>query len=180
MKFTSLELNGLALIEPEIFTDERGYFFESYHQKKFAEAGLNFEFVQDNESLSNKSILRGLHFQHPPYAQGKLVRVMHGAVLDVVIDIRKNSPTCGKHFKIELNDRNHYMLWIPPGFAHGFLALEDKTVFCYQCTEFYNKQAESGILWNDAELAINWGIDNPVVSAKDQQLSGFSELKSLY
>lgn len=180
MVFEKLLIEGLILIKPDVYYDDRGYFFESYHKNKFIEGGLHFDFIQNNESLSNKNVLRGLHFQNPPDEQGKLVRVMHGAVLDVVVDIRKNSKTYGKHYKVELNDRNHYLFWIPPGFAHGFLSLEDKTVFCYQCTSFYNKQSEDGILWDDKDLNINWGITNPIVSEKDLQFTEFRKLKTSF
>ena len=180
MQFEKLPIEGLILIKPDVFSDDRGYFFESYHLIKFETAGLHFDFVQDNESLSNKNVLRGLHFQNPPHGQGKLVRVMQGAVTDVVVDIRKDSPSFGKYFKTELNDKNHFMLWIPPGFAHGFVALKDHTVFCYQCTGFYNRQTENGILWNDEDLNIDWGIDRPIISEKDLFLPSWKNLGSLF
>lgn len=178
MQFEKLPIEGLILIKPDVFSDERGYFFESFHLKKFEEAGLHFHFIQDNESLSKKNVLRGLHFQNPPHEQGKLVRVMQGALLDVVVDLRTNSAAYGNHIKVELNDENHFMLWIPAGFAHGFLSLKDNTVFCYQCTGFYNKLSDNGILWNDKDLNIDWGIDRPIVSAKDQNLISFKDFKS--
>ncbi|MFI5217899.1 MAG: dTDP-4-dehydrorhamnose 3,5-epimerase [Bacteroidia bacterium] len=180
MIFEKLSIEGLVLIRPDVLQDNRGYFYESFHYEKFAEAGLHLDFVQDNESLSSKNVLRGLHFQHPPFEQGKLVRVMHGAVLDVVVDLRKNSASYGKHYKVELNDTNHTMLWIPPGFAHGFLALSDESVFCYKCTGVYNKQSEFGIIWNDKDLNIDWGITNPVVSAKDLELGRFKDYISVF
>ena len=135
-------IEGLLIIKPRVFEDPRGYFFESYHQKALQEAGLNENFVQDNQSLSQTGVLRGLHFQAPPHAQGKLVRVVTGAVLDVVVDIRKNSPTYGKHFAIELSEENKTSFWIPEGFAHGFATLRDNTIFQYKCTNYYNKPAE--------------------------------------
>lgn len=167
MEIKNTFLQGLLIIEPKVFEDNRGYFFESYNQNEFSKCGITDCFIQDNQSISDKNVLRGLHFQNPPFAQGKLVRVLSGAVLDVVVDIRKNSPTFGKHFKQLLSETNKVMLWIPPGFAHGFLTLEDKTVFFYKCTQFYNKASEASILWNDPKLAIDWEIENPIVSEKD-------------
>ncbi len=168
MKIIETSLNGLYVIEPKVFKDERGYFYESYNQKIFEESGINDVFVQDNQSLSQKNVVRGLHFQHPPFAQAKLVRVIKGAVLDVVVDIRKNSPTYGKSFSIELNEENFLMLYIPVGFAHGFATLEDNTIFAYKCSNFYNKASEDTILWNDEDLNIQWNISNPILSEKDK------------
>jgi dTDP-4-dehydrorhamnose 3,5-epimerase len=178
MKVTPLSLNGVLLIEPAVFYDERGYFLESYNEEPFIKAGIAVKFVQDNHSMSNKGVLRGLHFQNPPFDQGKLVRVVRGAVTDVIVDIRKASSTYGRHLSIELNETNRLMLWIPPGFAHGFLALEDETIFLYKCSDLYNKNAERGILWNDPELQINWGMNQPVVSSKDMELGYFKDLVS--
>ncbi|MBK7389691.1 MAG: dTDP-4-dehydrorhamnose 3,5-epimerase [Bacteroidetes bacterium] len=178
MKVTPLELKGLLLIEPVIFTDERGYFFESFNEDRFKKSGIDAAFVQDNHSLSSKGVLRGLHFQKPPFEQGKLVRVAQGAVIDVVVDIRKQSPDYGKSLSMILSANNNHMLWIPPGFAHGFLALENETVFLYKCTKAYNKESESGIIWNDTNLNINWGITSPIVSAKDLELPAFKNLNS--
>lgn len=177
MEVIKTPLEGLLVIEPKVFKDHRGYFYESYNAEAFKQAGIEAVFVQDNQSLSQKGILRGLHFQAPPHAQGKLVRVIKGAVLDVVVDIRKNSPTYGQHFSIELTEDNFKMFWIPPGFAHGFVTLEDHTIFSYKCTDVYNKAAEGGLLWNDPELGINWGIEQPVLSEKDTlnpQLKNFN------
>ncbi|MEW6773325.1 MAG: dTDP-4-dehydrorhamnose 3,5-epimerase [Bacteroidota bacterium] len=168
MKIIETPLNGLYIIEPKVFKDERGYFYESYNQKIFEESGINNVFVQDNQSLSQKNVVRGLHFQHPPFAQAKLVRVIKGAVLDVAVDIRKNSPTYGKSFSIELNEENFLMLYIPVGFAHGFATLEDNTIFAYKCSNFYNKASEETILWNDEDLNIQWNISNPILSEKDK------------
>lgn len=167
MEVIKTPLEGLLVIEPKVFKDHRGYFYESYNAEAFKQAGIDAVFVQDNQSLSQKGILRGLHFQAPPHAQGKLVRVIKGAVLDVVVDIRKNSPTYGQHFSIELTEDNFKMFWIPAGFAHGFVTLENDTIFSYKCTDVYNKAAEGGLLWNDPEMGINWGIEQPVLSEKD-------------
>lgn len=160
-------LNGVLLIKPRIFSDDRGYFYESWSKDAFLKEGINLEFVQDNQSLSCKGTLRGLHFQNPPFAQGKLVRVIQGAVLDVAVDIRKSSPTYGEHFSAVLSGENHLQMWIPPGFAHGFLALEEGTVFAYKCTNGYNKASEGSLRWNDPTLKISWGIESPLISDKD-------------
>ncbi|HPQ08875.1 MAG TPA: dTDP-4-dehydrorhamnose 3,5-epimerase [Bacteroidia bacterium] len=168
MKIIETPLKGLYVIEPKVFKDERGYFYESYNQKMFQNAGITDIFVQDNQSLSQKNVVRGLHFQSPPYAQAKLVRVIKGAVLDVVVDIRKNSQTYGKHYAIELTEENFLMLYVPVGFAHGFATLEDNTIFAYKCSNFYNKESEDTILWNDPDLNINWNVQNPVLSEKDK------------
>jgi dTDP-4-dehydrorhamnose 3,5-epimerase len=180
MTFKPLELQGLVLIEPKILTDSRGYFFESYHEKRFADNGLHLNFVQDNESCSAKGVLRGFHFQVPPFDQGKLVRVIKGSVMDVIVDIRRNSSTYGKHLKVLLDDKDRKMLWIPSGYAHGFLSLEDDSVFVYKCTNVYNKESEKGILWNDAELGVDWGIDNPLVSDKDLELPRLKDLAAYF
>lgn len=173
MKTHATPIAGIWIIEPQIFSDTRGYFFESYQKEKFQKLGIELEFIQDNESMSQKSTVRGLHFQSPPYAQGKLVRVVRGRVYDVCVDIRRGSPTYGKHFGIELSEQNHLMLWIPPGFAHGFSVLEDHTIFQYKCTQIYHKESEGGILWNDPTLNINWKVNQPIVSEKDQKLPTF-------
>jgi len=163
-----LFIEGLLVLKPRVFEDSRGYFFESFNQRLLEEAGLEEKFVQDNQSLSQKGVLRGLHFQKEPHAQGKLVRVIKGAVLDVVVDIRKNSPTYGKYFSIELTEKNKVMFWIPVGFAHGFLTLQDDTIFHYKCSNYYNKESESSIVWNDKDVNINWSIENPLLSEKDK------------
>lgn len=169
MQTESTFIDGLILIRPQIFIDERGYFFESFNQKAFFEAsGIDAPFVQDNESLSHKGVLRGLHFQNPPYAQGKLVRVVKGSVLDVAVDIRTKSPTYGRHFSAVLSSENKLQLFIPPGFAHGFAVLENNTVFSYKCTAYYHKASEGTILWNDPSLQIDWMVKNPVISEKDR------------
>ena len=180
MEVKPLALNGLLEIRPSIFRDDRGYFFEAFNINSFRNAGITTEFVQDNQSFSRKGTIRGLHFQNPPHAQGKLVWVSSGKVLDVVVDIRKNSPTYGKHIMVELSAENKLMLWIPPGFAHGFLSLEDQTIFLYKCTSTYHKESESGIIWNDPELNIEWGINNPIVSDKDLELRSFSNIESRF
>lgn len=175
MIFEKLPIEGLLLITPKVFIDSRGYFYESYNKELFLKNGINFEFRQDNQSLSFKNALRGLHFQNPPYEQGKLVRVITGSVKDVVVDIRKNSPTYGKHFSVILSSKENKMLWIPPGFAHGFVTLEDNTIFSYKCTNVYHKESESGIIFNDKILNINWEVKNPVISDKDLELKKMSE-----
>ncbi|MGZ3864838.1 MAG: dTDP-4-dehydrorhamnose 3,5-epimerase [Bacteroidia bacterium] len=161
-------IEGLLVIKPRVFEDERGYFFESFNEKLLEEAGLKAKFVQDNQSLSQKNVLRGMHFQAPPYAQGKLVRVIKGSALDVVVDIRKASPTYGKTFSIELNEQNKTMLWVPEGFAHGFCTLQDNTIFYYKCTNYYNKASEGSIAWNDPDLNIAWNVTDPLLSEKDK------------
>ena len=178
MKITRLSLEGAMLIEPSVYADERGYFYESYNYIPFRDAGITEMFLQDNQSLSAKGVLRGLHFQNPPYAQGKLIRVIQGAVLDVIVDIRKNSPTYGQNLALRLDEQNKHMMWIPPGFAHGFLTLEENTIFLYKCTQVYHKKSEGGILWNDPELNIDWGLEHPVVSSKDLELGLFRYLNS--
>jgi dTDP-4-dehydrorhamnose 3,5-epimerase len=180
MEIVKYDIEGPLLIKPRIFKDERGYFFESYNETNYISAGLNLKFVQDNESCSSKNVLRGLHFQNPPFAQGKLVRVIKGSVIDIAVDIRKNSPTYGEHIKVELSEDNKYQFWIPPGFAHGFLSLSDETIFSYKCTNLYNKESEGGIIWNDPNLNIDWGTNHPIVSEKDLILSSFNELNSQF
>lgn len=178
MEIIPTEIPDVLLIKPQVFSDQRGYFFESYHKEKFLADGIDWSFVQDNESKSQKGVLRGLHFQKPPYAQGKLVRVMKGAVLDVAVDIRKGSPWYGKWVSLVLSEHNKWMYWIPPGFAHGFLTLEDETVFFYKCTSFYNKQSEEALRWNDPDLGIVWNAHNPILSDKDKTAPFFSEFNS--
>ncbi len=180
MKIIETPIPGLLEIEPSVFGDERGYFFESYNKKAFADIGITDEFVQDNQSLSARGVLRGLHFQNPPYAQGKLVRVIRGAVIDVALDIRSGSPTYGQHYAVELSGSNKKMFWVPPGFAHGFATLEDDTIFAYKCTNTYNKESEGSVLWNDPELAIDWGLKNPSLSEKDKLAPPLSQLRSKF
>jgi dTDP-4-dehydrorhamnose 3,5-epimerase len=171
-------IEGLLVLKPKVFEDPRGYFFESFNQKVLEEAGLKENFVQDNQSLSQKGVLRGLHMQAPPHAQGKLVRVIKGAVLDVAVDVRKKSPTYGKYFSIELNEQNKTMFWVPAGFAHGFLTLQDNTIFHYKCTNYYNKESEACVLWNDKDINVNWNVENPLLSAKDIEGIPFKEFVS--
>ncbi len=178
MEIVKTPIEGLLVIKPNVFEDERGYFFESYNREIFLKHGLDLNFVQDNESKSKKGVLRGMHFQNPPFAQGKLVRVVRGAVLDVAVDIRKGSPTYGKWHSVMLSGDNKQMYWIPAGFAHGFLTLEDETVFFYKCTNVYNKEAEGCIRWNDPDLAIDWGTGSPVISDRDGNAPFFKDFKS--
>ncbi|MFW5758661.1 MAG: dTDP-4-dehydrorhamnose 3,5-epimerase [Bacteroidota bacterium] len=178
MKVKETAFKGLFIVEPSVFEDKRGYFFESYNKDLFKEHGLSGDFVQDNQSMSGAYVLRGLHFQLPPWQQGKLVRVMAGSVLDVVVDLRKQEPTFGQNFPIQLDAKQKKMLWIPPGFAHGFLTLEENTVFFYKCTQFYNKQSEDAILWNDPDLNIDWGVKDPLVSDKDRVAPLFKDFNS--
>lgn len=174
-------IEGLLIIEPKVFGDERGYFFESFNKEKFKNlTGIETDFVQDNQSKSQKNVLRGLHFQKPPFAQGKLVRVIQGAVLDVAVDIRKNSPTYGKSFSIELSANNKTILWIPKGFAHGFVSLEDNTIFTYKCTDYYNPSSEGCIIWNDKNLNIDWKVENPIISEKDKMGVSFEGFESIF
>ena len=164
MELIKTEIDGLLIIKPKIFNDDRGYFYETYNSN-FLE---NISFVQDNESKSCKNVIRGMHFQIPPYEQGKLVRVIKGSVLDVAVDIRKASPTYKQWKSVILSEQNKLMLWIPPGFAHGFRALENDTIFFYKCTKLYNKESEKSFIWNDPDINIDWGISNPIISEKDK------------
>ncbi|MDY6325807.1 MAG: dTDP-4-dehydrorhamnose 3,5-epimerase [Bacteroidales bacterium] len=177
MKIIKTEIEGLLIIDPVVFRDDRGYFFESYNIEKMRAAGIEIDFVQDNQSSSMKDVVRGLHFQTPPFAQAKLVRVVKGSVVDVAVDIRKNSPTYGKHVSVLLSADNFRQFYLPEGFAHGFVALEDDTVFSYKCSALYNKESERCIVFNDPDLGIEWNVENPVVSEKDLQgerFAGFS------
>lgn len=170
MQIESFSIEGPVLITPQVFGDERGYFFESFRQDTFADAGVDMPFVQDNQSRSQRGAVRGLHFQAPPYEQGKLVRVLAGAVIDVAVDIRKESPTYGQHLFVKLDAITHQIFWVPPGFAHGFFTLEDDTVFAYKCTGYYHKAAEGGIRWNDPDLGIQWPGGEVILSDKDREL----------
>ena len=180
MNITKTDIEGLIIIEPQIFKDSRGCFFESWNAKKIKQLGINEDFVQDNQSVSSKGVLRGLHFQNPPYAQAKLVRVIKGSVLDVAVDLRKNSPTYGMHVSVILSEENNKSFFIPKGFAHGFLSLEDNTVFNYKCSDYYNKESEGSLLWNDEYLKIDWQIDNPLISEKDLQADFFKNFKTKF
>ncbi len=168
MKVIECAIPGPLIIEPKIFGDERGFFMESWNKAAFAEAGLDVDFVQDNHSRSARGVLRGLHYQNP-FPQGKLVRVVRGRAYDVAVDIRRSSATFGRWIGVELSSRNHRQLWVPPGFAHGFLSLEDDTEFLYKCTDFYRPDAEHSLKWNDPEIAITWPLEGetPELSAKD-------------
>ena len=179
MIFTKTDIEGLVIIETKKYVDDRGYFFESYQHQKFCEfIGKEIKFVQENESMSSLHVIRGLHFQKPPFAQGKLVRVSFGKVIDVVVDIRTNSSTYGKTFSLELSQENGKQLWIPEGFAHGFVSLEENSLLNYKCTNYYNQASEDAIAWNSVNLGINWGIENPIVSDKDQIAKDFSTFVS--
>ena len=173
------DIPGLLVIESKVFSDDRGSFFESYNLIDFQSFGINYDFKQDNQSISVKNVLRGLHFQNPPHEQGKLIRVAKGSVLDIAVDIRKDSFHYGKHFSIILSGKNNLILWIPPGFAHGFVTLED-TIFLYKCTNTYNKESEGALRWNDPDLNISWNVENPIVSDKDQVGIKFKDFRSSF
>ena len=177
-KLHKTEIEGLVILEPAVFGDARGYFMESYNEDAFAELGLNVRFVQDNVSYSSKGILRGLHFQAPPHDQGKLVSVLNGHVLDVAVDIRRASPTYGKHVMVHLSEENHRMLYVPPGFAHGFLVISEVCHFVYKCTNTYHPESEGGLMWNDATLGIDWQATAPIISGKDGNYAPFTEFVS--
>lgn len=180
MRITETKLKGCFIIEPTIFGDERGYFFETFNKEQFKkQTGEEIEFVQDNEAFSNKGILRGLHFQKGAFAQAKLVRVVKGKVLDVVVDLRPNSETYGEHFSCILSEENKKQLFVPRGFAHGYSVLEDNTIFVYKCDNFYQPKSEGGIIYNDQTLQIDWMLskDEILVSDKDKVLKSFKELE---
>ena len=177
MIFEKTFIDGLIVVKPDIFYDERGYFFEAFNIEKFANGGIDKPFVQDNISKSVKGTVRGLHYQVGQYAQGKLCSVVMGKVLDVAVDIRFGSPTFGKYFAVELNEETKNQLWIPPGFAHGFSVLSDSAVFSYKCSSIYNKQSERAILFNDSSLNIDWKVEKPIVSEKDLQAKLFKEIE---
>lgn len=178
MKITTTPIPDLLILEPRVFHDERGYFYESYNENTLRQLGFEENFKQDNISRSTKNVLRGLHFQKKPFAQGKLVQVLKGAVLDVAVDIRKESKTYGQHFKIELSETNKLLFYIPPGFAHGFLTLENDTIFSYKCTNVYNKESEGGLMWNDSSIGIDWGTNDPILSEKDMDYIDFKNFTS--
>ena len=178
MEIVETKIPDLYIVKPQVFKDSRGYFFESYNKEVFLKSGIDQNFVQDNESKSAKGVLRGLHFQKPPFAQGKLVRVIKGAVRDVAVDLRKSSPTFGQWASIDLTEDNKWMYWVPPGFAHGFVTLEDDTVFFYKCTNVYNKASEGAIRWDDPDLNIDWGIENPLLSDKDKISPFFKDFET--
>jgi len=180
MRVETTPIEGLLVITPDVFEDDRGCFLETYHRGRYEEAGIREAFVQDNLSVSKRGVLRGLHFQRSPHAQGKLVSVIAGRVWDAAVDIREGSPTFGKWYGVELSGENRKQFWIPAGFAHGFVALEDDTIFAYKCTDVYAKECEGGIRWDDPDLAIDWPIseDEVIVSEKDRELPMFREMKN--
>lgn len=180
MKVEQTSIEGLVVIEPEIFYDSRGYFFESYNQNLFIKKLGDFKFVQDNESKSFKGVLRGFHFQKPPFEQAKLVRCIEGEVLDIALDLRKNSSTYGKHEKVILSGDNKKQFFIPRGFAHAFLVLSETAIFSYKVDNIYAPQSDSGIIWNDPSLLINWGIDDSklIISEKDKSLGVLKNFES--
>ena len=182
MEVIKTNIESVVIIEPRIFRDERGYFFESFSQRDFQEKVCNTAFVQDNESKSSYGVLRGLHFQKPPYAQSKLVRVIKGAVLDVAVDIRKGSPTFGQHVAVELTEDNHRQFFIPRGFAHGFSVLTDEVIFQYKCDNFYAPQSEGALAWDDPDLGIDWRIptDKVLLSEKDCHHSRLRDAEWLF
>lgn len=177
MKIIPTEIKEILIIQPSVFGDSRGYFFESYSKKILREHGVNYEFVQDNISKSKKNTIRGLHYQIGDKAQGKLCQVIQGSVLDVAVDIRFGSPTFGKFVMCELNDTDHNLIWVPPGFAHGFCVTSDEAIFHYKCTEFYSPKDERAILFNDEDLNIQWNISEPLVSGKDLVARKFKEIE---
>ena len=180
MEIIKTDIEGVIIIKPQIFKDSRGYFFESFSQREFNEKVTPIQFVQDNESCSSYGVMRGLHFQKPPYSQSKLVRCVKGSVLDVAVDIRKGSPTYGKHVAIELSAENHLQFFIPKGFAHGYAVLSKEAIFQYKCDEFYTPKSEGGIQLMDESLGINWPIsaDDAILSDKDKKYPKLSEITS--
>jgi len=177
MKFDKVFIEGLLLVTPDIYLDERGYFFESYNKAKYIAGGIDHRFVQDNISKSKQGTIRGLHYQSGEFAQGKLCSVVLGKVLDIAVDIRFGSPTFGKYYAVELSEENNLQLWIPPGFAHGFSVLSEEAIFSYKCTSIYSKQAERSILFNDDKLNIDWQVKTPIISPKDLLAKKFSEIE---
>ncbi len=182
MEVIKTDIEGVVIIEPRIFRDDRGYFFESFSQRDFQEKVCNTVFVQDNESKSSYGVLRGLHFQKPPYAQSKLVRVIKGAVLDVAVDIRKGSPTFGQHVAVKLTEDNHRQFFIPRGFAHGFSVLTDEVIFQYKCDNFYAPQSEGALAWDDPDLGIDWRLpaEKVILSEKDRHHSRLKDAEWLF
>lgn len=180
MKVIETKIPGVVIIEPRLFPDARGYFFESFSKREFEEKVGKIDFVQDNESKSSYGVLRGLHFQKPPYAQSKLVRVVKGAVLDVAVDIRKGSPTFGQHVAVELTEDNHRQFFIPQGFAHGFAVLTDEVIFQYKCDNFYAPASEGAIAWDDPDLGIDWRVpaEKVILSEKDRRHPRLKEIES--
>ena len=178
MKINKTFIEDLLIIEPQLFKDDRGFFYESYNKNNLDKV-VNVNFVQDNESKSNKGVIRGLHFQKPPFEQTKLVRCVNGKILDVVVDLRVSSKTYGKSYSVELSSKNNKQLLVPKGFAHGFQVLSEAAIVSYKVDNYYNPKADSGIIWNDKDLSIDWNLDiKPILSAKDLKLIPFKELKS--
>ena len=181
MKITKTKLDGVVIIEPDVFGDNRGFFMESWNKKKMAEAGLDYDFVQDNHSKSTvKGTLRGIHFQKGDKAQAKLVRCVKGAVLDVAVDLRKNSPTFKQWVGVELSEENKKQLLIPRGFGHGFVTLTDDVEFLYKADNYYAPEADAGIRWNDPEIGVEWGVENPILSEKDKKNPFLEDCKELF
>ena len=180
MNVIQTEIQGLVIIEPRIFGDSRGYFFESFSERNFKELVADVDFVQDNESKSSYGVVRGLHFQKPPYTQSKLVRVVKGRVLDVAVDLRKGSPTYGKHVAVELTEDNHRQFFVPRGFAHGFAVLSEEAIFQYKCDNYYAPQSEGAVAWNDPDLGIDWGlsVEDAILSEKDLKHPNLKDLDS--
>lgn len=182
MEVIKTEIEGVVIIEPRIFRDERGYFYKSFSQREFEEKVCRTIFVQDNQSKSSYGVVRGLHFQKPPYCQSKLVRCIKGAVLDVAVDVRKGSPTFGKYVAVELTEDNHRQFFVPRGFAHGFAVLSEEAVFQYKCDNFYNKESEGAVAWNDPELNIDWRVpaENVILSEKDKLNKNIADADFLF
>ena len=181
MEVIKTDIEGVLIIEPKVWSDDRGYFFESFNAREFAEkTGINITFVQDNESKSRFGVLRGLHFQSPPYTQSKLVRVVKGKVVDVAVDIRKGSPTYGKYVTCELTEENHRQFFVPKGMAHGFVVLSDEAVFQYKCDDFYHPEAEGAIAWDDPDIAIQWSVvaEKVILSEKDKHHPNLKDFES--
>jgi dTDP-4-dehydrorhamnose 3,5-epimerase len=179
MRYEETGFRGLIVIHADVFSDERGQFQESFNEARFrVDTGLNISFVQDNESVSRKNVIRGLHFQIPPKGQAKLVRVSYGSAVDVVVDLRRTEPTFGQHFRVLLSAENATQLFIPEGFAHGFIALEEGTIFSYKCSNYYSKDLERSILWNDPAINIQWDCENPIVSQRDSEALHLSDFES--
>lgn len=182
MKIERCDIEGLVIIEPRIFEDARGYFFEAFSERDFAEQVCECHFVQENEAKSSYGVVRGLHFQLPPHAQSKLVRVIKGRIIDVAVDIRKSSPTFGKHIAVELSDENHRQIFIPQGFAHGYSVLSEEAIVEYKCDNYYAPESEGAVAWNDDSLDIDWGIpaDKVILSEKDKHHPTLAECKNLF
>lgn len=181
MRIEKTSLEGAYIIKPKVFDDERGFFMETYSKKILEQVGIRTDFVQDNHSMSaTKGVLRGLHFQKAPHVQAKLVRVTKGTVYDVIVDLRQNSPTFGGWEGFELSEKNRWMLFVPAGFAHGYVTLEDYTEFQYKVDDYYAPESDGGIIWNDPDLKIYWPIENPTLSDKDKKLGFFRELEMLF